>query len=203
MTIKNKLTGVLAITLLSATSIANAAIVYENGVDGNFSGGNNPFTYQEVYQQFNLTNNSTVNSLTYNAYTTGNTVPVTNVLVEVFEDNGGIIGNNLFSENLSVANQAVIGGDGYYSFTDYTVNFLQNLNLSAGSYFLGLLVSPNQWDQHWSIVNGGPIASDNFSHYFRLENNVSAVPVPAAIWLFGSALAGLGVFGKRRQTVQA
>ncbi|OAI04852.1 hypothetical protein A1353_12295 [Methylomonas methanica] len=27
---------------------------------------------------------------------------------------------------------------------------------------------------------------------------VSAVPVPGAVWLFGSALAGLGVFGKRR-----
>lgn len=29
-------------------------------------------------------------------------------------------------------------------------------------------------------------------------NDPSPVPVPAAFWLFGSALAGLGVFGKRR-----
>ncbi|MGJ0429008.1 VPLPA-CTERM sorting domain-containing protein [Methylobacter sp.] len=29
-------------------------------------------------------------------------------------------------------------------------------------------------------------------------NDPSPVPVPAAVWLFGSALAGLGVFGKRR-----
>ncbi|MFM8330569.1 MAG: VPLPA-CTERM sorting domain-containing protein [Candidatus Methylumidiphilus sp.] len=28
--------------------------------------------------------------------------------------------------------------------------------------------------------------------------NVSAVPIPAAVWLFGSALAGIGVFGRRK-----
>lgn len=35
-------------------------------------------------------------------------------------------------------------------------------------------------------------AMDNFTY-----ETTSAVPVPAAIWLFGSWLAGLGVFGKR------
>lgn len=29
--------------------------------------------------------------------------------------------------------------------------------------------------------------------------SVSAVPILAAVWLFGSALAGLGVFGYRRE----
>lgn len=29
-------------------------------------------------------------------------------------------------------------------------------------------------------------------------NSASVVPVPAAVWLFGSAVAGLGVFGRRR-----
>ena len=31
----------------------------------------------------------------------------------------------------------------------------------------------------------------------------SAVPLPAAAWLFGSALAGLGVFGRRKKPVEA
>lgn len=34
--------------------------------------------------------------------------------------------------------------------------------------------------------------------YFA-SNPVTAVPVPAAVWLFGSALAGLGAFGRRKQ----
>jgi len=27
---------------------------------------------------------------------------------------------------------------------------------------------------------------------------VAAAPIPAAVWLFGSALAGMGVFGRRK-----
>jgi hypothetical protein len=41
------------------------------------------------------------------------------------------------------------------------------------------------------ITNGGTLPPPN----------PSAVPVPAAVWLFGSALAGLGFFGKRRKTL--
>jgi hypothetical protein len=33
------------------------------------------------------------------------------------------------------------------------------------------------------------------------EANVSSVPIPAAVWLFGSALAGIGVFGRSKKTV--
>ena len=31
-----------------------------------------------------------------------------------------------------------------------------------------------------------------------VTSSVSAVPVPAAVWLFGSALAGMGLFGRRK-----
>jgi hypothetical protein len=53
------------------------------------------------------------------------------------------------------------------------------------------------WDQTWEL--GGKISDD----YGRAQAghflvNVTAVPVPAAVWLFGSALAGLGWF--RRKT---
>jgi hypothetical protein len=38
----------------------------------------------------------------------------------------------------------------------------------------------------------------NFSQRFLASGTISAIPVPAAVWLFGSALAGLGWF--RRKT---
>jgi hypothetical protein len=38
-------------------------------------------------------------------------------------------------------------------------------------------------------------AMDNFTY-----EPSTPVPVPAAVWLFGSALAGLGLFGKRRSS---
>jgi len=43
------------------------------------------------------------------------------------------------------------------------------------------------------IANGGTLPNPN----------PGAVPVPAAVWLFSSALAGLGVFGKRRKAIEA
>jgi hypothetical protein len=38
------------------------------------------------------------------------------------------------------------------------------------------------------------------SYNLTITPSVSAVPIPAAVWLFGSALAGLGVFGRRKSS---
>ena len=38
----------------------------------------------------------------------------------------------------------------------------------------------------------------NSNSNYTLAVSQTAVPIPAAVWLFGSALAGLGVFGRRR-----
>lgn len=38
---------------------------------------------------------------------------------------------------------------------------------------------------------------------FQLTIETAAVPLPAAVWLFGSALAGMGVIGKRRERTLA
>lgn len=185
-----KAIALAAITVLSGTT--HAAVLFENGTDGSFLGGNNPFTYQVVTDDFVLGQSGTINSVTYNAYTTGSTVPVTNVAVSIFANNAGAVGSLLFQGNFGVASQNVIGGDGYYNFTDYTVN-VGAWNLNAGSYYLGLQVSPTQWDQHWSITNQvfGQQGSDGSDHYFRLES-VSAVPEPESLALM---LAGLGVMG--------
>lgn len=194
MKVMQKLGCTVALAGLLAAGSANAAILFENGIDGDFWGGNNPFTYQLVTDDFALGSNSTLSSLTYNAFTTSSTVPVTNVLVDIFANNGGSIGTLLYTGNFAVANQQVIGNDGYYyDFTDYTVN-LPGWSLAAGDYFLGLLVSPQQWDQHWSIPNVtfGQTGSDGFDHYFRLEGTVSAVPEPET---YAMLLIGLGLLG--------
>jgi hypothetical protein len=38
---------------------------------------------------------------------------------------------------------------------------------------------------------------------FTIDTTVAAVPVPGAVWLFGSALAGLIGYGRRKTAVQA
>jgi hypothetical protein len=54
--------------------------------------------------------------------------------------------------------------------------------------------------QVYSIYLGGNSGNGNFGPTANYKLNISsaAVPIPAAVWLFGSALAGLGIFGRRK-----
>jgi hypothetical protein len=54
-------------------------------------------------------------------------------------------------------------------------------NLAAGKYFL------------WIGGNG----SDNSNEFYKASLSVAPVPVPGAVWLFGSAVAGLIGFGRK------
>lgn len=183
----------------------SAAVIYENGTLNDFCCGNNPFAYQLVADDFILSSGGTIGSITYNAFTTGATVPVTNVHVEIFADNAGSLGSQLFSGNFSVAQQQVTGNFyGYYDLTDYTVN-VPFWNLAAGHYWLGLQVDPTQWDMHWSIPNSGTgyTGTDGWDHYFRLDSSqVGAVPEPET---YAMLLAGLGLLGfaARRRKLKA
>jgi hypothetical protein len=47
----------------------------------------------------------------------------------------------------------------------------------------------------WGASSGGQV---NFN-----QVQLSSVPIPAAVWLFGSALAGLGIFGRRGKSMMS
>lgn len=55
----------------------------------------------------------------------------------------------------------------------------------------------NSWDTHWNwVASTGPIPYDYEWTY--AVATPSAVPIPAAAWLFGSALLGLGVAKRKK-----
>lgn len=68
-----------------------------------------------------------------------------------------------------------------------TMEFAATLTNSGGT--IALSGHESIVGQSWGLVTGRSIVS----------GSVSAVPVPAAVWLFGSALAGLGWL-RRKQT---
>jgi len=57
-------------------------------------------------------------------------------------------------------------------------------------------------NQVYSIYLGGnDIGGDIFGTPFQYKADISTVPVPAAVWLFGTGLMGLVSFGRRKQKV--
>lgn len=80
-----------------------------------------------------------------------------------------------------------------YSADVSTSASLSLLDLAAGYYLIGLGgVCPD--DLGLACAMPGSTASSSTDFTFT----VSAVPVPAAIWLFGSAIAGLGFSSRRK-----
>lgn len=206
ITVVGAIAGVLAQSALANT-------VFTNGLH-NAGGGNNPFSYDNVFvaQDFQLSSATNLDSVTFNAYTTANTVPITSIQVKIYGNNSGSVGSELFSgvfsQDSAVFTESAFGYDLY----DFTA-LLPNWNLGAGSYWLGLQVNPSQWDMHWSITNSSPSlygsyygnnAGDasaytgyGFEHVFRLTGSDATGNVPDStsssvllvVSLFGLALA--------------
>jgi hypothetical protein len=95
--------------------------------------------------------------------------------------------------------------------TDVTQFFNDNINgwefyswgssITAGgttdltSHFAPMAFDPNE--HYYAFVAGGSALPTSVD----LDLQVSAVPVPAAVWLFGSGLLGLAGFNRRKQTL--
>lgn len=193
-----------------------AAPVYINGVGG--QAGNNPFSFASAFvaQDFILPSNTALTSLSFNAFTTGVTVPITNVNVKMYADDAGAVGSLLYSGAFPVASEAVTGANGY-TLKDFFVN-LPGWNLGAGHYWLALRVDPPQWDMHWSIpvwetigygsyISYGSGAPGSFvpygnEHSFALyggEGEPNAIPEPSTAVLSMTALAFAALFARFRR----
>lgn len=78
-----------------------------------------------------------------------------------------------------------LSGSTHYEFSSTPTNSTFNLLLAAGSYFFGLVPSNGGAYGFTASLDADPIPPSN-------------VPVPAAVWLFGSALLGLVGAGRRK-----
>ena len=77
------------------------------------------------------------------------------------------------------------------------------LNVQSAIYWLGEEYAPDT-DRAWAFItsNGyqfGPLRSNGLSSWAVRAGDVSEVPVPAAAWLFGTALLGLAGVKRRHR----
>jgi len=109
------------------------------------------------------------------------------------------------ADSLTVGSGAELNGTGYVNTVTVGGHNAELLTgvLPAGQYLIGLGGS----DACGTFLGNTGLASctglSGSGNYSLAINQVSAVPIPAAVWLFGSALGGLGVFGRRKDKLPA
>lgn len=125
--------------------------------------------------------------------------------IYLFHDDGLLDSDDFIAEN----------DDSDDTFDDGSISFLDaylSINLDAGNYILA--IGAYDLDQEDAIngfntETGYPVTVDEFGDFLEIDHGdyqitfsgdvtVSAVPVPAAAWLFGSGLIGLFGFRKSK-----
>ena len=94
-------------------------------------------------------------------------------------------------------------GDIAYGTGDSGINGLKEIARTGGSFGdnpFSLTSYSNTW-----LIAAGITPEDSVPDYFKIKSitvETPTVPLPAAVWLFGSALLGMVGIGYRRQTKQ-
>ncbi|HWA25354.1 MAG TPA: VPDSG-CTERM sorting domain-containing protein [Lacunisphaera sp.] len=211
----------LLVCLAGLTSgTARADTLFVNATDAT-AGGFNAFANDGVYvaQDFFLGGESTLTAFTFNAYTDGTTVPVTEVNLAIYADLAGMVGAELLRGTFSLVGAPVFTESLYgFDLYDFTVA-LPSWKLAGGNYWLGVNAGPLQSALHWSVpgdnlgqgLTGSPypgwigdgvgdpasyVNGYDWEHVFRFEGTtVPVVPgVPdhgATVLLLGLGLAVL------------
>ncbi len=208
-----RLLSTLAVFGVLFVSSANADILYDNGaVTG--SVGAWDITDSAVTNSFTLSGQSTVTSLNFGTWSTEpGTTPIAPTQVS-WEITSTPLSSTVIASGTASITASYVGSDqlgfGQDIFLD-SIN-LPNINLAAGSYWIELLSATNgtgnpvYWDQSVSGASQAYITNPTSSipsEAFQINGTVSAVPLPAAVWLFGAALMGwLGICKHRRQSAQ-
>lgn len=192
--------------MVLAAPLAFASVIYEQygyppaSADNLFSYGS-----KFVADDFTVSANAQLAKLTFEAWTTTATSPVTDVYVRLYTDNGsGNPASLFYDQHLTGTFNGVYTGDrGAYTLRDFTFD-LPPQNLTTGTYWLALKVAPAQYYMLWSVVSttnliglesrysddGSPWSNAVYENSFRLEGN-AIVPIPPTAWLLGFGLMPL------------
>jgi len=207
-------TMAVALAAIGATSTASAALATDAlmGIDAGVAGGNYGFIVSGSY--FAMDNNGsgdftanervgltpgTDGGITLGAAQAAGAIDQTWVF---FNNNG----NHRTSAGLTVAADDG-AGNATLDMSGWRV-FWNNVEINMGTGAAATVTCGNTCevgdtyvlDYSAIVPDDGTTNFGNVGYALHLEGTVSAVPVPAAVWLFGSGLVGLAGIARRRKT---
>lgn len=196
----NKLFGsILFFAALSAGSASAAVTNYQ----GNFGTGNDVFTYN-----FTLTEDTLATFETF-GYAGGTLANGTSVADGGFDSTLTLFGpTTLFPAPVTSATGDDVE-DRESASSGFSWDDLITLTLAPGNYTIALTQFGNEWDndtQSWTDSASDTFIDSGFfqrtsSYALQVTLEPAPVPVPAAMWLFGSGLLGLLWSAKRKQII--
>ncbi len=218
------LLGIVSTGFVLSTTSTQAAVVHDNGAPLVYSSVSDVDGSGRAADNFTLTGSATITNITWSGlYYSSNTPTEPDDFTLRFytdsaglPDNAGLIGIYTPGNAVNRVDSGVNGAGGLDIF-NYSVD-ITPLMLSAGIYWISIVNDTTaDTDDNWlwslssAIVTGGGDSafqtgtsstwSSGNSEYSFVLNDVSAVPVPAAVWLMGSALAGLLGFSRRKPEI--
>ncbi len=196
-----------------AASIVDTGLIGCNNTACQGASLNNSFNAEGMWAaSFTLTSNTTITDMQVWLNNSRNTN--TSFTMSIYADNFSLPDstNEIFTQNTTVINKA---------FEDNFNNQWQGLsnldiNLTSGTYWLSIgLPVGSLYDGYlptgeygalnavgdyafFNLSNGEWLSDPGSDFAFKIDGTVSAVPLPAAVWLFGFGLMGLFGFARRK-----
>lgn len=186
---------IFALTLLASLNV-NAALVSDADVLQQELDGLDPIiAYTSLENSGDATEIAWMNQALEDFYGQGSFDPISTITKLEFEDDDAV--DDLWGDPVGTDS---MGGDIHTGSTTEEDHYL--VKIGGGSLSYDTFLFNNVGDLALATIGLGwmdylsDFAGNNFDVY-RLSHQVSAVPVPAAFWLFGTALIGFIGFSRR------
>lgn len=197
-----KLLGYILFFAAMSTGVATAAVT-TNQFTGNFNTGNDVFTYA-----FTITENTLATFETF-GYAGGTLANGTTIADGGFDPTLTLFGSAFETTPVTSDGGDAVGENRKSAISDYGWDDLITLTLAPGNYIIAVTQFDNNWNT--TINSWTNLAVDTFidsgnsprtnAYALQVTLEPSPVPVPAAMWLFGSGLFGLLWSAKRKQVI--